>query len=104
MGYFYLIAGAFTLILFTIFRFVLHRENPNSEIQDVDLFQRSKRFLLDNVTFFQILGFTWILAGTAFQTNLIHHPSGTICFLLDGLLLLVPVWVFAYFVEKKNLT
>ena len=102
MGNFYLIAGSFVFVLFTILRFVLVREKDRPKSTNVDTLGRPKKFLLSSVTFFQILSAAWIVLGILFITGRISYPKGTMGVVIDALLLLGPIWVYAFYLESKE--
>ena len=102
METFYLIAGLFTLILFTIFLFVLKRDKDRPENNYAGSLSSPKKFLLSWITFFQIIGAVWLLFGIALKTSLISYPRSTLGIAIDALLLLVPIWLYAFYLERKE--
>lgn len=90
METFILVGGLFLLIGFSTLRSLLSRSEPKN------------RKSLSGITFFQLLGLGWTLLGIAFQTKVILYPKGGVGVLVDILLFLVPVWAFAFYLERRE--
>lgn len=102
METFILVGGLILLIVFSIFRFLLLRSDPIPQEPSTDFHEVQVRKSLSGITFFQLLGLGWTLLGMAFKMEVFHFPKGGARDLLGALLLLVPVWAFAFYLEKRN--
>lgn len=102
MGTFLVISGFLILILFSSYRLAQRKENQDSIRITSDGLRSPHTTPPSPVAFFQLLGLLWILFGIAFVTELIHYPQGSLGILLDVLFLLLPVWAFAFYLERRD--
>lgn len=96
MGTFFLTSGLLFVILFSFLKKEIVRRNGS------ELMKTTNRSHLLGITFFQILGVSWLILGILFTTHLVEYPKGIFGIIFDALALLLPVWGFAFYLERRN--